>query len=197
MYFYSHRLRGMFQLQSWRLVVGDEVAGVAFGARASTVYTTRFLASSRKRRCVQTNNRPFGLGRQVRRSLTSISSLSWPLPPSTTSWATGLPTVPSGAMDIACRAGHLLRSCCYLLAVVEGRGVLLFSCCLVLCPLAPCPTFRFLSFFIASLSFVVLSLSLSKYRNSFGTALSYRCRTITPKRSVRYATQSITGVTLT
>ena len=32
-YVYSHWVPGMFQVQSWRLVVGDEDAGVVFGAR--------------------------------------------------------------------------------------------------------------------------------------------------------------------
>ena len=35
------------------------------------------------------------------------------MPPSTTSSATGFPTVPSGALDIACRGGNLLPTCCY------------------------------------------------------------------------------------
>ena len=81
-----------------------------------------------------------------------------------------------------------------LLTAVVRCGVLLFSCCLVLCPLAPCQAFRFLSFLsyyhFAFLSFIVLSLPLSNYRNSFCTVLSCRYRTVIPKLSVRYLTQN-------
>ena len=86
--------------------------------------TAHFFGSSRKRRCVRTNDRLFGLGRQVRRSLTSWTSSSWPSPPSTIACsATGLPSVPSGGMEIACRGGNLLPTRCQLLALVVGGGV--------------------------------------------------------------------------
>ena len=57
-----------------------------------------------------------------------------------------------------------------LLTAVVRCGVLLFSCCLVLCPLAPCQAFRFLSFFFVSLSlrvfivyrFIVTLIEVSK-----------------------------------
>ena len=95
----------------------------------------------------------------------SISS-SWPSPLSTTSSATGLPTVPSGA-NIACSGGSFLPTCssCYV-AVVVGCGVLF--CWLVLCSLAPCRAFRFHRFYRISLSFLSyrhhLSFQCCRYR---------------------------------
>ena len=54
----------------------------------------------------------------------------------------------------------------------------------------PWPLDRRLAYnrFIVSLSNCRLSLSLSNYRKSFGTILSYRCRTTVPNLPIRYPT---------
>ena len=67
-----------------------------------------------------------------------------------------------------CRAAaHALR------AGSGCAGVLLLSCCLALCPLAPRQAFRFFGRFVVSLSKYRLSSKLSNYRNSFSTIVSY------------------------
>ena len=66
-------------------------------------------------------------------------------------------------------------------------GVVLLRWCLLLCPLSPREAFVF-DRFIVSLSFIVLSLSLSNHRNTFDTILSFLYRTILSKVSTRYPT---------
>ena len=78
----------------------------------------------------------------------------------------------------------VLRRTPYVLLAASGCGVLLI-CSLVLCPLAPWQAFRFsivLSYRYRTTRYrLSLWLSLSNYRNSFGTILSYRYRTTIPK----------------
>ena len=67
----------------------------------------------------------------------------------------------------------LRRTTYVLLAASDCDWVLLLSCCLALCPLAPRQAFRFFGRFVVSLSKYRLSSKLSNYRNSFSTIVSY------------------------
>ena len=117
------------------------------------------------------------------RSMTSWISSSWPSPPSTTSSATGLPTVSAGAIN-----GHslswwqlasyaLLTASCCINSGVWGALVLPAVWCCVPRPLAR--RFAFIVF-IVSLSFYRYRYRIAEILQvvCFGTVLSYRYRTI-------------------
>ena len=169
-HFYLHRVPGMFQLQSWRLVVGDEVASVAFGERdqpcATVTHMLPWVELDLFVVAVPSFNNILGHG-FAHRSLWSKHSLSW--------WQ-----LPSYVLQ-------LLRSGC---GGVWGAVLLVGA--VFPGPLPGVSLSSFLSYivivFIVSSSLIVSVLSLSNYRNSFETIVSYRYRTILPKHSVRYPT---------
>ena len=58
--------------------------------------------------------------------------------------------------------------------------MLLLSCCLALCPLAPWQAFRFFRFIVYIVIEVSFIVVVSNYQSTFGT-LSYRYRMILPQ----------------